>query len=148
MQLNKHRVDTVIGVTDDQLTTVSVRLSDDVVISLFRETMKGFCPVCKFNKLGANRSICDECLEDEQQLLFVRVETPFQEAIEKIVQCLMPEHCIGASATEAMTHLGAYAELIGYQVHDYPGARKALVSLGAWVVVRLAKMLEEESKCK
>ena len=147
MQLNKHRVDTAVDVTDEETSVVNVRLSDDVVIALFRETMKGYCPVCSFNKIGTDRRICNECLEKERPL-YQAMETPYDAAIIRIIRHLMPdppiEYCVGYGATEAMTHLGVYTGCMGFRSPSRPGARRALVSLGAWVVARLSKMLEEQ----
>ena len=152
MNLNKNHVDTAVSVTDEQTTVVSIRLSDEVVIALFKETMKGYCPVCGFNKISTARRICDECLEKEQQLLFVYASTPYRKAIEKIIQYLMPDppvtSCIGASPSVAMTHLGVYTGCMCPVGRSRPGARRALVSLGAWVVKRLSQMLEELEKEK
>jgi len=152
MQLNKNVVDTTVDVLDgNENTYVSIGLSDDVVISLYRKTMKGYCPVCSFNKLGKDRSICDACLVKEEKCIHSHLDTPYAEAVTRIMRSLMPdppvESCISDSTAEAMTHLGVYTGCMSYCASpSRGGAITALTNLGCWVVARLSSMLKEQ-KC-
>ena len=146
MQLNKNRVDTAIGVTDEKTTVVSLRPSDDVVITLFKETMKGFCRVCTFNKVPEGRYICDECLAKEEASML----RPYTRALMHIVRHLLPDPPATAlfphSVDYAVTQLGVYTGLATMFGNNTPGMVRALVKLGAWVVARITK-LEGDLQC-
>ena len=141
MKLRKHTVETTVSVAGDANTSVSLCLSDIIVIELFKKTIEGYCPVCTFSKLTSeSRKICDECLAKEEATLL----HPYTGAITRIIRELMPdppvEDCIGASTSLAMEYLGAYAALRHASTFDQKAAVEALAKLGAWVVARIRSL--------
>jgi len=149
MQLNKNRVDTAVAGTDEKTTVVSIRLSDDVVISLYRETMQGYCPVCSFSKLSPGRRICDECMATEEtSLLYFRWSQPYGAAMRRILHQLVPDpptlvtypHHVGY----AIHRLGEYARLMEGLRKSPQLAMHHLAKLGAWVIARMTKLAEQD----
>jgi len=108
--------------------------------------MKGFCPVCAFNRLSEGRHICDECLEKEKVAILPLVyATPYKEAFTRIVQYLLPATSIGADPTVAMTHLGVYTGIRSSGGDNRKAAINVLVKLGAWVIAQLTRLLASVS---
>jgi len=149
MQIPKDHVDTVVGVTDRKTTSVRIRLSDDVVIALYRETMKGYCPVCGFSKLSEGRRICDTCLETEETtLLYFSWSQPYGVAMSRILHHLMPSPPVLAVIPHhvgyAIEQLGEYARLMEGLRKSPQLAMSRLAKLAAWAVARMTKLAEQD----